>query len=232
MKHWIILKCIVKLKKLKPILWIIKINRLKAIEYLEKSSSLSQRSFIKRENEYFIYKAKKSLYKNQKISKSEFLKSKEKLAKVCLDNSSRSSYNLLDCYIVGKIYWEGIGVEKDIQITFLIYKKVISRKLCIGVLDKKEKNKIELFFKKNADIKINNKVKNDTCCICYDLKTDTMIFPCKHYFCGDCVKKLEENGKCPVCRGEILCDFKANNWYINGFKFFLIQKQIIFKIFL
>ena len=96
-------------------------NRLKAIEYLEKSSSLSQRSFIKRENEYFIYKAKKSLYKNQKISKSEFLKRKEKLAKVCLDNSSRSSYNLLDCYIVGKIYWEGIGVEKDIQITFLIY---------------------------------------------------------------------------------------------------------------
>ena len=179
-------------------------NRLKAIEYLEKSSSLSQRSFIKRENEYFIYKAKKSLYKNQKISKSEFLKSKEKLAKVCLDNSSRSSYNLLDCYIVGKIYWEGIGVEKDSQITFLIYKKAISRKLCIGVLDKKEKNKIELFFKKNTNIKINNKVKNDTCCICYDLKTDTMIFPCKHYFGGDCVKKLEENGKCPVYRGEIL----------------------------
>ena len=49
---------------------------------------------------------------------------------------------------MGKIYWEGIGVEKDIQITFLIYKKVISRKLCIGVLDKKEKNKIELFFKR------------------------------------------------------------------------------------
>ena len=183
-------------------------DRIKAIEYLEKSSSLSQRSFIKRENEYFIYKAKKYLYKTKKISEKEFLKSKEKLAKICLDNTSRSSYNLLDCYIVGKMFWEGIGVEKDYQIVLLIYKKAISKKLCIGITDKKERNKIELFLKKHSEITLKINVNVEICCICYDHNTDTMLFPCKHYFCGECVKKLEENGKCPVCRGEILCDLR------------------------
>ena len=186
-------------------------NRLKAIEYLEKSSSISDIGFIKRENEYFIYKAKKSLYKEKKISESEFLKSKEKLAKIFFDISSRNSYKIFDCYIVGKIYWEEIGTKKDRQITFLIYKEAISRKICSGILDKKAKNKMELFLKKYFDLKKDKDINFETCCICYDLKTDTILIPCKHYFCGKCVKKLEENGICPVCRCIILCHLKVNN---------------------
>ena len=108
------------------------------------------------------------------------------------------------------MYWEGIGVEKDFQIVFLIYNKAISKKLCIGIMDKKEKNKIELFLKKHSDFQLKKNIKVEICCICYDHNTDSILFPCKHCFCEECVKKLEENGKCPVCRGEILSDFKIN----------------------
>ena len=53
--------------------------------------------------------------------------------------------------------------------------------------------------------KIENKIKDETCCICYDKKVDKTFIPCKHNFCSVCVDKLEKDSRCPVCRSDILC---------------------------
>ena len=35
-------------------------------------------------------------------------------------------------------------------------------------------------------------------------KVDKLLIPCKHNFCSFCTKKLENDSKCPICRGKIL----------------------------
>ena len=161
---------------------------------------------------------KKWIIEEENKTKSKFITTNDKLKQII--NSHKNIYEIQQQFfktfdkepLFKKLINKEHAKEKLLKKSLKAKSNKIGEKMKNFLkMKEKEKNKIELFFKKNADIKINNKVKNDTCCICYDLKTDTMIFPCKHYFGGDCVKKLEENGKCPVCRGEILCDFKANN---------------------
>jgi hypothetical protein len=42
------------------------------------------------------------------------------------------------------------------------------------------------------------------CVICYQEEKDTVIMPCSHTFCHNCVTKMFEHGrKCAVCRGRI-----------------------------
>ena len=45
-------------------------------------------------------------------------------------------------------------------------------------------------------------IEGKLCCICYQRNRNHIILPCKHKFCGMCVKLLEE--KCPLCRGKII----------------------------
>ena len=65
------------------------------------------------------------------------------------------------------------------------------------------KDKIKKFLKEH-DHKIENKLKDEICCICYDKKISKIFIPCKHNFCEACAVKLEKDSKCPVCRTEIL----------------------------
>ena len=176
----------------------------KAIEHFEKSSSLSERNFLKKENEYFIYRAKQILNKAKKISDQEIHEAKVKLGKVCFDNKFNTKYNLFDCFILGKIYWEGIGVKRDESIALMIFRKTIAKKLCNGIIDAKIKSQIKDFLKSH-DHDIVLQYKEKVCSICYDKPPNTVICPCKHSFCSTCVEKFEENAKCPICRGEILC---------------------------
>ena len=176
----------------------------KAIEHFEKSTSLSERNFLKKENEYFIYRAKQILNKNQKISDEEIQEAKQKLGKVCFENKFNTKNNLFDCFILGKIYWEGIGVERDEAIALLIFRKTITKKLCNGILDAKIKSQLKDFLKTH-DHEIILKYKEKVCTICYDKQPNSVICPCKHTFCSTCIVKIEENGNCPICRGEILC---------------------------
>ena len=46
---------------------------------------------------------------------------------------------------------------------------------------------------------------NIHCSICYDKKPDSIICPCKHVFCYSCVYYFQNEHKCPICRGKILC---------------------------
>ena len=71
------------------------------------------------------------------------------------------------------------------------------------------KSKIKKFLKIHEN-KIENKFKDEICCICYDKKVNKLFIPCKHNFCSYCVDKLEKDSKCPVCRSEVLCIYEIN----------------------
>jgi hypothetical protein len=68
----------------------------------------------------------------------------------------------------------------------------------INKLDKELLNK----NKEINEIKeeINKERENYTCQICYDVPRDTILFPCRHFFCYSCSNKFTQ---CPNCREEI-----------------------------
>ena len=42
------------------------------------------------------------------------------------------------------------------------------------------------------------------CTICYNEEKDTVLIPCSHTFCRDCVEQMmAHGGKCAECRGKI-----------------------------
>lgn len=51
------------------------------------------------------------------------------------------------------------------------------------------------------------------CPICYENKTNIVMFPCSHYMCTDCLNSLIDS-KCPCCRGSIenLYPINASNF--------------------
>ena len=179
-------------------------NMEKAIEHFEKSSSLSDRNFLKKENEYFIYRAKQILNKFHKVPDKEIIESKKKLGQICFENQFNTKYNLFDCFILGKFFWEGIEVTRDESIALMIFRKIINKKICNGIIDAKIKSQIKDFLKHHNQ-EITLKYKENICCICYENIPDSIICPCKHTFCSNCIEKIEENGKCPMCRRDILC---------------------------
>ena len=65
------------------------------------------------------------------------------------------------------------------------------------------KSKIKKFFQ-NHEYKMENLLKNEVCCICYDKKVDKMFIPCRHFMCSSCIDKLEKDSNCPFCRSLIL----------------------------
>jgi len=177
-------------------------NLVKAIELFNESSNITKKYFLKKSNEYFIFKAKESLNKIKKLSNEDLINSKNKLIKIYLDNLY-VKYEIIDCFILGKIYWEGIVKKKDELNTLMIFRKA-QHLFCKTVLDSYIKTKIKEFLKIH-DYKFDIKYNEDICCICYDKKIGKILVPCKHSFCSTCVNKLDKNSKCPICRGEILC---------------------------
>ena len=109
---------------------------------------------------------------------------------------------MLDCFILGKIYWEGIIKKKDELNTLMIFRKA-QNLFCKNVLDSYIKSKIKDFLKIH-DYKFDIKFNEDICCICYDKKIGKILIPCKHSFCPSCTNQIENDSKCPICRGEIL----------------------------
>jgi len=48
------------------------------------------------------------------------------------------------------------------------------------------------------------------CPICFENQKSSICLPCKHFFCGTCLKKLVDKGKCPICRTDIKITFDFN----------------------
>ena len=48
------------------------------------------------------------------------------------------------------------------------------------------------------------------CPICMENKKSIIALPCKHFFCGNCMDKLLDDGYCPICRTQIKITFDFN----------------------
>ena len=175
-------------------------NFLKAIELLDKSNSITNKIYVQKNNEFFKYIIKKSM---PSVSSDELKKAKKELIEFYYKNLNLK-YQIVDRYIIGEDFFEGITRKKDDFCGLLIFNST-EKIFCSNVLDCFSKGLIKKFVK-DYDGKAENKYKDDTCCICYTNKVSKIFIPCKHNFCDFCADKLEkESNKCPVCRTEYLC---------------------------
>ena len=177
-------------------------NLQKSIEYIDKESSITDKYYIQKQNEFFKYNIKKELYNLKLISKDELLKAKKELIEIFYKNLYLK-YQTVDCYFIGEDFFEGIIKKKDEFVALEIY-KYGQKIFCKTIFDCLVKSKIKKFLK-NHNYKIENKLKDEICGICYDNKINKLFIPCKHNCCSTCFDKLEKDSNCPFCRSKILC---------------------------
>ena len=176
-------------------------NLQKALEFLDKGTKLTKKIFIQKNNEFTKYNIKLLMNSKKLISDDELNKAKKDLIEFYYKNM-KLKYEIVDCYVIGEDYFKGIVKKEDEFNALIIYKSAVNI-FCKGIVDCMIKDKIKKFLKEH-DHKIENKLKDEICCICYDKKISKIFIPCKHNFCEACAVKLEKDSKCPVCRTEIL----------------------------
>ncbi|RDX89692.1 Protein neuralized, partial [Mucuna pruriens] len=69
---------------------------------------------------------------------------------------------------------------------------------------------------KKKEKKSHNRVpKKGNCCICYEMKVDSLLYRCGHMCtCLKCANELQWNsGKCPICRAKIVDVVRV---YVHG----------------
>jgi len=174
----------------------------KSIRYINKASNITQRLGTLKSNAFFKYHIKKLMQSKNLINIDELNKEKKDLFDYINKNRSLI-FEIVDCYITGKDFFEGITQKKDLFNTLAIYKKA-QNIFCKNMIDCYFKNQIKIFLKEH-DCKIDVKINDEICGVCYDRKVDRIFIPCKHNFCSVCSEKLEKDFKCPMCRSEILC---------------------------
>ena len=174
----------------------------KVIEYLDKGSNVTQKIYIKKNNEYIKYRIINLMHELNLLSNDEFNKCRKDIIKF-FSNNLKLKNEINDCYIIGEDYFEGITKKIDKTNTFYIYKSSLDI-FCKSMSECKTKSDIRKFLKNHENIN-ENKLKDEICCICYTNKLNKIFIPCKHNFCDFCVNKLEKGAKCPICRSEILC---------------------------
>ena len=174
----------------------------KVIEYLDKGSNVTQKIYIKKNNEYIKYRIINLMHELNLLSNDEFNKCRKDIIKF-FSNNLKLKNEINDCYIIGDDYFKGITKKIDKANTFYIYKSSLDI-FCKSMSECKTKSDIRKFLKNHENIN-ENKLKDEICCICYTNKVNKILIPCKHNFCDFCINKLEKGAKCPICRSEILC---------------------------
>ena len=177
-------------------------NLQKAIEFLDKGTAITKKIYIQKSNAFIKYNIQKILNEQKLLSDEKLIQSKKELIKFFSENL-KLKYQIVDCYIIGEDYFEGITKKQDIFNALIIYQSA-QKIFCKTVTDCFVKNKIKKFLKTHEE-KIENKFKDEICCICYDRKVNKIFIPCKHNFCNICIDKLEKDSRCPMCRSEVLC---------------------------
>ena len=177
-------------------------NLFKAIEYLDKGSNITNKIHEKKICEFIKYKIKEIMFDNQSITYDELIKAKKNLIEYFYKNLNLK-YQIIDCYIIGEDFLEGITTKKDEFISYSIYNST-KNVFCKRILDCFVKKNIKKYLQEHEN-KIENKFKDEICSICYTNKVRKLFVPCKHSFCDFCADKLKKNSKkCPICRTEYL----------------------------
>ena len=177
-------------------------NLQKSIEYIDKGNKITKQNYIQHQNEFLKYNIKKELNKLKLISNDELLKAKKELIEI-FNKNLNLKYQTIDCYVIGEDFFEGITKKKDEFVALEIYKYEQKNIFCATIFDTMIKCLIKKFLK-NHEYKIERKLKNEICGICYDNKINKIFIPCKHNCCSICADKLGKDTNCPFCRNKIL----------------------------
>ena len=141
------------------------------------------------------------MFNNKIITKDELNKSKKDLIEFYNKNLNLK-YQIIDCYVIGDDFINGITRKKN-EFNGLAIFNSTDKIFCATVLDCFVKNKIKKIMKHYN--KLEKKLKDEICCICYINKVDKIFIPCKHCFCKFCTAQIEKDyEKCPYCRTEYL----------------------------
>ena len=178
-------------------------NLPKAIELLGKGINICKEITNKKRNDYLRLIIQKLMNSRNLLSNDELLKAKKNFIEINSKGNRNLKYQIIDCYILGEDYFDGIINKQDQSNTMLIYKHA-QKIFCKTIVDWQLRNEVKIFLKTH-EYKFENHFKDETCCVCYEKKVNKIFIPCKHNFCSFCADKLEkESKKCPVCRSEIL----------------------------
>ena len=188
---------------------IFKRDLIKANEYFQKNIELENYRNELFLDKYFILRGKEILKQKKKISDEEFKNEGTEFSNFFLENGLNID-NSFQYYVFGKLYYDGIGYEKDKSLALHIFNKVKNINTFNHFIEAYCKNEaIKILSNEHIDnidkIEVKSKFNDNICCICYERKPDSIICPCKHVFCYTCVYQFENDHKCPICRGKIIC---------------------------
>ena len=150
----------------------------KVIEYLDKGSNVTQKIYIKKNNEYVKYRIINLMHELNLLSNDEFNKVRKDIIKF-FSNNLKLKNEINDCYIIGDDYFKGITKKIDKANTFYIYKSSLDI-FCKSMSECKTKSDIRKFLKNHENIN-ENKLKDEICCICYTNKVNVLFVEVK--FC-------------------------------------------------
>ena len=89
----------------------------KVIEYLDKGSNVTQKIYIKKNNEYIKYRIINLMHELNLLSNDEFNKARKDIIKFFLNNLKLKN-EINDCYIIGDDYFKGTSYEQFSSILY------------------------------------------------------------------------------------------------------------------
>ena len=137
-------------------------NLQKAVEYFVKGINTTKSVFFRRKTIFFKYNVKKLIFSRKMMSKDEFAKEKKDMIDFFYNNLNLKN-RVVDCYIIGGDFLEGIIRKKDTFIALLLY-QYGQYICCLNIIDCFIRSKIKKYLMYHEE-KIENKFITEICYI-------------------------------------------------------------------
>ena len=207
---------------------------LKSIKKFKISYKYSNSKSYKRFCYTYIYKIRQILNKEGLINpkNNSLFVSNKKLnkTKIKLFNMYKNALeedNILNLsssffYYLSRLYNKKIGNDGDILLEYICLQRAVECNNESSIF-----GSIICYYRRNKAFNLLNNEKyekalegivaikdsegygedNSLCPICFDQKRNIICLPCKHLFCQNCISKIMNKRKCPICRGSIIITF-------------------------
>ena len=211
---------------------------LNKLDYIEKNKDYLYEEKIYHYLKYKIYQKERKIKKknNESINNNDedLIKLEKQLIKMYYEDFTTEKIKKFPpslFYILSKLYGSSSISNQDIIFEYVLLNRAANASLLkIDDFDYdyfeqkylKYKAKIKLIEKNDevnfSKLKLMKGIINvegygedgTICPICFENQKSSICLPCKHFFCGTCLKKLVDNGKCPICRTDIKITFDFN----------------------
>ena len=206
-------------------------NYLKSLEKFKISFKSSNSKSYKRFCYSYIYKIRQKLNekkivnpKNKSLVVTDYKLNKTKIKLYQMYKSSLEEDNITNLsssyfYYYSRLLNKNIGNNGDILLEYICLQRAVEcnnespmfgsiicyyrKEKAINLLKKERYNQI---MKGIVGIKDSEGYGEDNslCPICFVQKRNILCLPCKHLYCKNCIDKIMEKRKCPICRGAII----------------------------